>query len=130
MLIKTNIYKEIEIKKLEDLPKLKILMEENNLKVNKSQIARELGVDPRTVGKYLNGYTKPSRRKRKSKIDEFEPIIRSLLSKDSIQIFYYKRILWQYLKDNYNLDCAQSSFRRYISSKPEFNDYFKRRQKG
>ena len=48
--------KEIEIKKLEDLPKLKILMEENNLKVNKSQIARELGVDPRTVGKYLNGY--------------------------------------------------------------------------
>ena len=108
MLIKTNIYKEIEIKKLEDLPKLKILMEENNLKVNKSQIARELGVDPRTVGKYLNGYTKPSRRKRKSKIDEFEPIIRSLLSKDSIQIFYYKRILWQYLKDNYNLDCAQS----------------------
>lgn len=30
------------------------------LKVNKSQIARELGVDPRTVGKYLNGYVKPT----------------------------------------------------------------------
>lgn len=130
MLIKTNIYKEINIQRLEDLPKLQILMEENNLKVNKSQIARELGVDPRTVGKYLNGYIKPFHRKRKSKIDKFEPIIKSLLSKDSVQVFYYKRVLWQYLKDNYNLDCAQSSFRRYISSKPEFNDYFKRRQKG
>lgn len=58
MLIKTNIYKEIKIDKLEDFPKLQILMEENNLKVNKSQIARELGVDPRTVRKYLNGYIK------------------------------------------------------------------------
>ena len=84
MLIKTNIYKEIKINKLEELPKLQILMEENNLKVNKSQIARELGVDPRTVGKYLNGYIKPSHRKRKSKIDRFEPIIKSLLSKDWI----------------------------------------------
>lgn len=130
MIIKANIYSEIEINRLEDLHKLKILMEENNLKVNKSQIARELGVDSRTVGKYLDGYVKPHHRKRKSKIDDFEPIIKSLLSQESIQIFYYKRVLWQYLKDNHNLDCAQSSFRRYISSKPEFNDYFKRRQKG
>ena len=130
MIIKANIYSEIEINSLEDLHKLKILMEENNLKVNKSQIARELGVDPRTVGKYLNGYIKSHHRNRKSKIDDFEPIIRSLLSEESIQIFYYKRVLWQYLKDNHNLDCAQSSFRRYISSKPEFNNYFKRRQKG
>ena len=65
-------------------------MEVNNLKVNKSQIARELGVDA----------------------------------------FYYKRVLWQYLKDNHSLDCAQPSFRRYISNNVEFNDYFKRRKKG
>ncbi|MBD8048755.1 IS21 family transposase, partial [Clostridium sp. N37] len=62
--------------------------------------------------------------------DSFEPIIKKLLSKDSIQIFYYKRILWQYLKDNYGLDCAQSSFRRYISNHPEFNQYFSSRKKG
>lgn len=130
MIIKTNIYSNIEINNLEDLHKLKILMEENNLKVNKSQIARELGVDARTVGKYLNGYVKPSTRNRTSKIDDYEPIIKALLSKDSIQVFYYKRVLWQYLKDNHGLDCAQSSFRRYISNKPEFNDYFKRRKKG
>lgn len=130
MIIKTNVYSKIEINNLKDLHKFKILMEENNLKVNKSQIARELGVNARTVGKYLNGYVKPSTRNRTSKIDDYEPIIRTLLSKDSIQVFYYKRVLWQYLKDNHGLDCAQSSFRRYISNKPEFNDYFKRRKKG
>lgn len=37
MIIKVNIYSAIEINRLEDLHKLKILMEENNLKVNKSQ---------------------------------------------------------------------------------------------
>ncbi|MGL4990273.1 MAG: IS21 family transposase [Paraclostridium sp.] len=127
MIIKTNIYSEIKINKLEDLHKLKPLMEENNLKINKSQIARELGVDPRTVGKYINGYIKTTKRNRKSPIDEFKPIIESLLANKSEQIFYYKRVLWQYLTDNYGLICAQSSFRRYISSIPEFDDYFKKR---
>lgn len=128
MIIKNNIYSEIEITTLEDLHKLKPIMEVNNLKVNKSQIARELGVDARTVGKYLNGYQKTNTRNRKSKIDEFESIIKDLLSEKSIQVFYYKRVLWQYLKDNHDLDCAQSSFRRYLTNKPEFNNYFKRRK--
>ena len=130
MIIQTNIYSEIKINKLEDLHKLKSLMEVNHLKVNKSQIARELGVDPRTVGKYINGYVKPTTRNCKSKIEAFEPIIKKLLGKDSIQVFYYKRILWQYLKDNHGLDCAQSSFRRYISNHSEFNEYFNNRKKG
>lgn len=130
MIYKVNVNTEIKINSLEDLHKLRVLMEVNNLKVNKSQIAREVGVDARTVGKYLNGYAKPITRNRQSKIDNFKPIIRSLLSEESIQVFYYKRVLWQYLKDNHGLDCAQSSFRRYISNNPEFNDYFKRRKKG
>lgn len=130
MIYKISVNTEIKINSLEDLHKLKLLMEVNNLKVNKSQIARELGVDVRTVVKYLNGYVKPITRNRKSTIDNFKPIIRSLLSEESIQVFYYKRVLWQYLKDNHGLDCAQSSFRRYISNNPEFNDYFKRRKKG
>ena len=130
MIIETNIYSEVKINTLEDLHKLKSIMEVNNLKVNKSQIARELGVDPRTVGKYLNGYVKPTTRNCTSKIEAFEPIIKELLSKDSIQVFYYKRILWQYLKDNHGLDCAQSSFRRYISNHSEFNEYFNNRKKG
>lgn len=130
MIIKINVNSEIKVNSLVDLHKLKVIMEVNNLKVNKSQIARELGVDSRTVGKYLNGYVKPSTRNRKSPIDDFKPIIQSLLSQESIQVFYYKRVLWQYLKDNHGLECAQSSFRRYISNNSEFNDYFKRRKKG
>ena len=130
MIIHVDVHSEMKINKLEDLHKLKPLMEGNNLKVNKSQIARELGVDPRTVGKYLNGYIKPTTRNRKSKIEVFEPIIKELLSENSIQVFYYKRILWQYLKDNHGLDCAQSSFRRYISNHSEFKEYFNNRKKG
>ena len=129
MVINVNVNSEVKINSLEDLHKLKVIMEINNLKVNKSQIARELGVDARNVGKYLNGYVKAKTRNRKSLIDDFKPIIKTLLREDSIQVFYYKRVLWQYLKDNHGLKCAQSSFRRYISNNPEFNEYFKRRKK-
>ncbi|WP_053956045.1 IS21 family transposase [Inediibacterium massiliense] len=129
MIIKNDINTNIEINTLDDLHKLKPFMEVGNLKVNKSQIARELGVDARTVTKYINGYTKPTTRNSSSKIDRFYPIIKELLSDESIQVFYYKRVLWQFLKDNYSLDCAQSSFRRYISKHEEFNNYFKKRRK-
>ncbi len=129
MIIKNDIQTSLEINTLEDLKKLKPLMEGSNLKINKSHIARELGVDPRTVGKYINGYVKPTTRNRTSKIDKFYPIIKELLSEESIQIFYYKRVLWQFLKDNHGLDCAQSSFRRYISKYEEFNNYFNKRRK-
>lgn len=129
MIITIDIYTNITINKLEDLCKLNPLMEGNNLKINKSQIARELGVDVRTVGKYIGGYEKPRTRKRISKLDEYYPIIKELLSDESIQIFYYKRVLWQYLTDNYKLDCAQSTFRRYISKHAEFDVYFKKRRK-
>lgn len=129
MIIENNLNTNLIINKLEDLKKLKPFMGVSNIKINKSQIARELGVDSRTVSKYIDGYTKPTTRNKPSKIDEFYPLIKELLSNESIQIFYYKRVLWQYLVDNHNLDCAQSSFRRYISQKKEFNEYFKKRRK-
>ncbi len=129
MLIQIDIHSKIEIDRLGDLHKLKLIMEKNNLKVNKSEIARDLGIYLRTVDKYLNEYVKSTTRNLESKIDSFEPIIKKLLSKDSIQIFYYKRILLQYLKDTHGLDCAQSSFRKYISNHPGFNQYFGSRKK-
>ncbi|WP_019416241.1 helix-turn-helix transcriptional regulator [Paenisporosarcina sp. TG20] len=45
----------LEINSLTDLPKLKILMENLNMKINKSMLAREMGVDRRTIDRYLNG---------------------------------------------------------------------------
>lgn len=129
MIYTQKIHTDFQIKSLEDLTKLKPFMEDGTLKVNKSQIARELGKDRRTVYKYLNGYKKPATRHKGSPIDDYYGIIRELLSDENQQVFYYKRVLWQFLKDNHQLSCAQSSFRRYISHHPEFQEYFDRRRK-
>ena len=98
MIIKNDIHTNIGINTLEDLSKLKPLMEGSNLKINKSQIARELEVDARTISKYINGYTKPTTRNRSSKIDKFYPIIKELLSDESVQVFYYV-FVYLYLSD-------------------------------
>lgn len=129
MIYTQKIHTDLQINTLEDLAKLKLFLEDGTLKVNKSQIARELGKDRRTVDKYLKGYKKPTTRHKGSPIDDYYDIIRELLSDENQQIFYYKRVLWQFLKDNHQLHCAQSSFRRYISHHPEFQEYFDRRQK-
>lgn len=79
MIISVSVNSSIEIKSLLDLPKLKVLVEELKAQINKSQIARDLGVDRRLIDKYMNGYAKPSKRERKSKLDDFYPIIYDLL---------------------------------------------------
>lgn len=95
------------------------------MKINMSQLAREFGVDRRTIQKYLDGFTRKTSRDKGSKIDEYYEIIAALLSVDSKQIFYYKRVLWQYLTDNHGLACSASAFRAYIARKSEFESYFK-----
>jgi transposase len=124
MHMQLNVNTKIEINSLSDLPKIKILMENLNMKINKSRLARDMGVDRRTIDKYLDGYGPKVSRKSSSEIDKYYETISSLLLEESIQVFYYKRVLWQYLKDNNGLDCAQSTFRAYISKRPEFQSYF------
>jgi transposase len=126
MHVPVNISTDVKVDSLTDLPKFKLLMESLGMKINKSQLARELNVDRRTVDNYLNGFIPQKTRNRKSKIDDLYGIISLLLSKESKQVFYYKRVLWQYLKDNHGLVCGQSTFRRYISNIPEFQGYFSR----
>ena len=58
MIHKNQIITDIIIYNVKDLYKLKPFLEDGTLKINKSQIARELEVDRRTVDKYINGYTK------------------------------------------------------------------------
>lgn len=55
MHIAVNVNTEIEINSLLDLPKLKMLLEGSKIKVNKSKLARDIGVDRRTIEKYLGG---------------------------------------------------------------------------
>lgn len=129
MYINLDVQTDFEIKSLSDLKKFKELMVNLKMKINKSQLARELGVDRRTIDKYLKGFTPKKTKEKKSILDDYYEVIAALLSEDSKQVFYYRRILWQYLKDNHGLNCAPSTFRRYIAKKPEFAAYFERRVK-
>ena len=128
MIIKPSIITNLTINRLEDLYKLKPLMETTNLKVNKSQIARELGVDRRTVDKYLNGFTKSEHRSSSNCITPYMDTIRELLSDESEQLFYYRRVLWQYLCDNHGYTGNYSNFCCYLNKVPEFASYFNKRK--
>lgn len=58
MIIKSDNITDLKIDSLKDLYKLRPLLEGGMLKINKSQIGRELGVDRRTVDKYIKGFSK------------------------------------------------------------------------
>lgn len=103
MILACQLNTNIHINVLEDLNKLKSLIENNNLKVNISRLARELGKDRRTVKKYIDGYVKTNKRQRQSQFDTYYPLIKELLN-DANKLFAYKRVLFQYLKDNYFIE--------------------------
>ena len=127
MIIKSPVTTNLKIEKLEDLYKLKLFMESANLKINKSQIARELDVDRRTVDKYINGFHKSKHRTSSNCLTHYKDIIRELLSDENEQVFYYRRVLWQYLCDNHGYHGAYSNFCYYLSREPEFAAYFRKR---
>lgn len=115
---------DVQINCLEDLSKIKHLVEEGVMKINKTKLAKRLGVDRRTVSKYLKGYEKPKYKPRAFKCDKYEAIIRELLN-DKYQEFYYISFLFRYLKENFGLKESESTFRYYIEKHPEFRNYFK-----
>ena len=74
MILKNHIITNIAINQLEDLHKLKPFWEDGTLKINKSQIARELKVDRRTVDKYIKDYKKTAHRNRDNCITPYYDI--------------------------------------------------------
>ena len=100
MLIQIKTPVALKIERPEDLPRLKEFMEENKIKVNKSDIARQLKLDRRTVSKYLEGYEKSKTRNKPSKMDEQYELIKELLSSE-IQRFSYRIDLYRYMQDNH-----------------------------
>lgn len=125
MEITLDINTQFKVNGLSDLPRLGQVMKQMKLKINKSQLARDLGKNRKTIEKYLNGFTPKVKRDKPSKIDDYYPVIASLLSEDSPQTFYYMRVLWQYLTDNHGLKCSPSTFRAYINQHEELQAYFK-----
>lgn len=105
-----------------------IFLEDAALEINKSQVARELNVDRRTVGKYLNGFKKSKKRKCNNCISPFYQIIKELLDPNSPQVFYYKSLLWQYLVDHYDYSGSYVNFCNYLKRYEEFADYFRKRR--
>lgn len=124
--IKESNHNGYKIKSVNDLYKLKPFWEDGTLKINKSQIARELEVDRRTVDKYINGYTKPKTRNCDDCITPFYDTIAELLSDKSQQVFYYRKVLWQYLVDNHGFTGVYCNFCHYLRKYPEFDLYFKK----
>ena len=115
------------VNELSDLPKLRMIMEKHKLKPNFSNLSRKFHVDRRTVKKYYNGYNKSKTRVRKSKIDSLHSVIQELLSDDVLQIVKNKADLWRFLVKNHELTIGESNFRKYISTHPEFQQYFNKR---
>ena len=128
MLINIQTPVSLEIDSLSDLHKLGLFMENNNLKVNKSEIARQLNVDRRTVNKYLHGFEKSKKRTKVSKVSEYYEEIKDLLSSET-QIFYFRSVLYRYLRDNYDFNIPWQTFYHYLKTVPEFDEYF-RKSKG
>ena len=126
MIINNEIITDLEIRSVQDLYKLKPFMEGSSLKINKSQIARELDVDRRTVDKYINGYVKPTTRTSSNCIEPYYDIIAELLSDNNQQVFYYRKVLWQYLVDNHNYTGVYCNFAAYLRTYPEFDSYFRK----
>ena len=115
----------IKIKEVKDIEKYARFMEDNGLKINKSEIALRLNISRKTVAKYAKGFEKKTTREKKSKVSKYYEIIKTLLE-SNIQIFCYVRILYQYLVDNYGMDDIQiRTFYNYINSVDEFRSYFK-----
>lgn len=126
MILKNQIITDLKLESIQDLYKLKPFLEDSSLKINKSQIARELDVDRRTVDKYINGYTKPKTRHRNDCITPFYDIIEELLSDRNQQVFYYRKVLWQYLVDNHGFPGVYCNFCHYLKKYPEFDSYFRK----
>lgn len=126
MILKHQIITDIRIESVNDLYKLKPFLEDGTLKINKSQIARELEVDRRTVDKYINGYTKPETRNCGDCITPFYDTIAELLSDKNQQVFYYRKVLWQYLVDNHGFTGVYCNFCHYLRKYPEFDSYFRK----
>lgn len=77
MILNYNINTDISVNNLMDLNKLKSFEDESNLKVNASELARELGVDRRTIRKYINDM---KRLKRESVRPSLMAIMRLLMN--------------------------------------------------
>lgn len=98
------------------------------MKINKSQIARELDVNRKTVDKHLAGFQMSDTRDKPNCLTDYLELIEKLLSGRNEQVFYYKRILLQYLVDNHRYTDSYTNFVKSLKKYPQLNQYFCRQK--
>jgi len=103
--------------RIPDMEKLKMqlnIIKSMKMKPNYSALAREYGIDRRTVKKYYEGYEgKPVKRNKKSKLDRYYEEIRNKLSIKGVTV----KAVYEYLRDK-GLDIGTySNFNKYIKKK-------------
>lgn len=119
----TNLILKIITKK-EDLVLLSPAYRKGELKLNISELSRELKVDRKTIRNYLNGKMPKRKRNRKKYLDEYKELIKKLLN-DEKREFLYIDYLYRYLVREHNINCNRVTFNRYIRTNEELNKLFK-----
>lgn len=119
----TNLILKIITKK-EDLVLLSPAYRKGELKLNISELSRELKVDRKTIRNYLNGKMPKRKRNRKKYLDEYKELIKKLLN-DEKREFLYIDHLYRYLVREHNINCNRVTFNRYIRTNEELNKLFK-----
>ena len=75
----------------------------------------------------MSGFRKSKHRTVQNCLSPYIALIRELLSASNEQIFYYRRVLWQYLCDNHGCHGCYSNFCHYLNRIPEFKNHFRKR---
>lgn len=112
------------IKKKEDLVLLSPAYRKGDLKLNISELSRELKVDRKTIRNYLKDKIPKRNLNRKKYLDEYKELIKSLLN-DEEREFLYIDHLYRYLIREHNIKCNKVTFNRCKRTNEELNKLFK-----
>lgn len=102
--------------KIDEQMKAKLnLLKENDIKPNFAELARQSGIDYRTIKRYYDGYEgKPATRNKPSKLDPFQDLIRKKLEIERVSI----RGVYEFLTSQYGNEAigTYSNFAKYVKN--------------
>ena len=116
------------IKDVKELHFFSQAYKEGLLKVNISKLSRELNATRKTVRRYLNGDVPKTTRNRTKYLDNYKDDILNLLE-DKNRKFEYIDHIYSYMVREHKIDCARSTFNRYIRNDLELSELYDKHSK-